>query len=225
MQKRLRFILAGIAIYCSLAPMAMAQDKPGLQFTRISEDVFSFKNFIINQKARSITIKAVIADPNMPLEVILCRPEGKAYESLLNADITPAELQALLILLGYESLNRTDAGNKLPPDTLGLFVEWKDSLSVMHHETLESLVLDQHTGKCIARSPWIFQGLYMDREGKIHDKAYLSIISNYYDVTSIIQLATEMNQNGESLAPFLKPFGLRPGMEVSLVIAPFRAQP
>ncbi len=89
--------------------------KPEQMIKKISKDEIQVGNIKVNLTTGRAEIPATVASPGQPLEYIAVGKNGKAYESLLQIDVTAIELRLALSLMGYEGTLPLDEQGRVPP--------------------------------------------------------------------------------------------------------------
>jgi hypothetical protein len=180
-------------------------------------------------RKHEIIIPCRIANPNRQIEVLLCSPSGKTYESLLITNITPSEMQTALLAAGYKPLldslmpeNEFIQYIKIQTEKLNsfsLFLYWKDSIS-LNLIPIEKFLLSRLDNGETYKMGWFFNGIKSSK-GEIFSHPSLTYIAPYFDPYAIIML-----NNSELL--FKDIFTINPditppaGTRVELIIKPFK---
>lgn len=137
-----------------------------------------------DEKARTIAVKAVVNQPQDPIEYLLIHRKGKRHEAMFVTKSKPSVLNAALLMLGLKPGKNASYVEKNPPPTLEevqngadpivvtppqgepfwLTVRWrlppegdqKEGTLVEH--CVEDLLLDRTTGKAAVDCSWIYLG-------------------------------------------------------------------
>ena len=122
-------------------------------------------------------VEGSVQDPQMPMEYLLVGPKGALHETLFATEARPSRLTTALYLLGLEAGRNVEYREKnplpseaemaegvlpyevLPPSGPGVFIyaEWKEGEERRRYRA-EDLILNQKTGRTVARSRWVFLG-------------------------------------------------------------------
>lgn len=129
---------------------------------------------LLHRRERYISFPAEFIEQVSVLEVIIATPDGRLHESLLKADISPLQLQAMLYLLDLNNGPRLDTETLRQGDLVDLDIEWTDAKGVRQREPIEGWIIDGRTKAPMKREGWVFVGSGMrngvflaDSEGNI----------------------------------------------------------
>lgn len=137
------------------------------------------------------------------IEVIVCTPWGKTHESLFVADVRPMLLHAACLLLGFHH-GRNPAW-MLPEDDpeladlraepvgerLRVTVRWDDGQGT-HEAPAGRFLLDESTSRTLEQqASWVFVGSYIDPSGVYAADQVGSMVTNFHDFSTVIDLALE----------------------------------
>ncbi len=119
----------------------------------------------LHPDTRELSFPARIVLDNGVLECIIVTPSGRLHESLLEADVSPLQVQAMLYALDYNNGPRlTDAAGRRG-DLLDILIEWTTPAGKTQRRRVEEWILDQRTSRALEPNGWVFVGSVI-REGK-----------------------------------------------------------
>jgi len=166
-------------------------------------------------KEKKMEIEAIIANPNMPLELFGCTEGGKDYESLVVLKCQPHNIQMVLILFGLkEGKGPEKFGDATKPtgDPVLVFLEWKDDKDKTLSYRGEDLIIDMRTKKPWPRVGWSFTGSRFEADidfdtGKPTGRqifladATKTVIATYHDPAAILDNPTASGGVGNIYFP------------------------
>ena len=181
-------LLAGA---CAQEPTPKVEGKPAPDQQQDAEKVLGEvrkqlqqEGITYDEKAQTIVVKAVVNQPQDPLEYLLIHRKGKRHEAMFVTKTKPSVLNAALLMLGMKAGKNASYVEKNPPPTLEevqngadpivvtppqgepfwLTVRWrlppegdaKEGKLVEH--CVEDLLLDRTTGKPAVDCSWVYLG-------------------------------------------------------------------
>jgi hypothetical protein len=126
----------------------------------ISNDKIGIGKIIIDRRTKAVSFPATVELTEGALEVLISTPKGRAYESLLVADINPYNLQLAMHLSGADNGARF---NIVPPsgkktveqgDLFKIFIKTKDGKSIPVTDWLKV----SRATKNFDNNTWVFVG-------------------------------------------------------------------
>jgi hypothetical protein len=148
----------------SAAGAADGADLPaGMQ--RLANGDIQFGELTLHRSAGEISFPATMVLGSGVLEVVIATPSGRLHESLLSADVSPLQFQAMLYLLGLGN------GPRLPDpvtgrqgDLVDIEVAWTGDDGTVTREPVEQWIHDTRVNGPMKRLGWVFVGSTM-RDG------------------------------------------------------------
>lgn len=215
-----RLIILSLIIFLCSVSILMPDEKPVPTKPKKPEA----KNIVTPEpgvkvylKEKKIKVPGVLANPNMPLELLGCAEGGKDYESLVVLKCKPQNIHLALILFGLkEGKGPKFFGDPTKPtgDLVLVFIEWQKEGKTVNYRA-EDLVIDMRTNEQMPRAGWAFTGSKFEDEidfdtGKpTGRKIYLAnatktIIASYHDPAAILDNPTESGGVGNIYQPNTK---------------------
>ncbi len=142
---------------------------------------------LLHRKERCISFPVEFVEQVSVLEVIIATPEGRLHESLLKADVSPLQLQAMLYLLDLSNGPRLDTETLRQGDLVDLDIEWTDANGARQREPIESWIIDGRTKAPMKREGWVFVGSGM-RNGEFLADSEGNICINYSVGSTILDI-------------------------------------
>jgi len=229
----LPFLKALILLNIFTINLLYAQNKnPEETLVKISDDIFMLKDMEINTSVNTITIPCVINMASGLIEVVLCRPEGKAHESLLTTKVSPIEFQTAILLLGLDPVNEMpDDPSKADPlspyktietpgDSVLMFIEF-DRAGTVVREPVETFIRDERTKSALKQTTWLFKGAVTHQSDHVLVDPNVTMISTYFDPVALMEINNSSKFNDE-LFYVNEAAGLTKGQSVKLIIQSYR---
>jgi hypothetical protein len=164
---------------------------------RVLEDVLQqlkAEGIELDAKAQTVTVPAVVNQPQDPIEYVLIHKRGKRHEALFMTRSKPSVLNAALLMLGLQPGQNATATEKQPPPTLEeiekgadplivtppkgtslwMTVRWKTPEGKQEEVCIEDLVLDLTTQEAVVDCSWVYLGGRMARLYKNEPEVYVA---------------------------------------------------
>jgi hypothetical protein len=139
---------------------------------------FAAEKIVVDAKAQTVTIPAVMNQPPDPIEYLLIHKKGKRHEAMFITGCKPSVLNAALLLLGLPPGKNASTKEKSPPPSIEeiekgadpvivtppegteffVTVRWKDADGKPIERCIEDLVVDLQGQQLLQRGAWIFLG-------------------------------------------------------------------
>jgi hypothetical protein len=139
---------------------------------------FQKEGIVLDAKAQTVTIKAVVNEPQDPLEYLLIHRKGKKHEAMFYTRSKPSVLNAALLMLGLQpgqnaraeeitpapSIEEIEKGAETvkvtPPKGMPLYLtaKWTTPEGQAVEYCIEDLLLDLSTQKPVVDCTWVFLG-------------------------------------------------------------------
>lgn len=182
-------------------PVPPAEQKPAEAKAQDPQSVldqvqkqFQKEGIVVDAKAQTVTVPAVVNDPRDAVEYLLIHRRGKRHEAIFWTNSKPSVLNAALLMLGMMPGQNATYTEKQPPPSLEeiekgadplvvvppkgtpfwMTVKWKgeDGKEVEH--CIEDMVLDLGTQKPIADCSWVYLGGRMAKIYKDDPEVYVA---------------------------------------------------
>src|SRR3954464_11983184 len=112
----MRILAPLLALFPLLLAAQDAAPKPSVK--EVSPGVFEVGAIRLEQKTKTVTFPAAINMDKGALEYLLVGRNGPTHESLLVTEVSPMELETVMILLGAQPSQPAVAGVDAPPGQL-----------------------------------------------------------------------------------------------------------
>lgn len=139
---------------------------------------FAAEKIVVDAKAQTVTIPAVMNQPPDPIEYLLIHKKGKRHEAMFVTGCKPSVLNAALLMLGLPPGKNASSKEKSPPPSLEeiekgvdpvivtppegteffVTVRWKDADGKPVERCIEDLVVDLQGQQLLQGGAWIFLG-------------------------------------------------------------------
>lgn len=139
---------------------------------------FEREGITLDAKAATVAVKAVVNQPQDPIEFLLIHRRGKRHEAVFVTRAKPSVLNGALLLLGLQPGRNATYVEKDPPPTLEqvqagvdplivtppqgqpfwLTVRWKTPEGAAVEHCVEDLLLDLATQKPVVDCSWVYLG-------------------------------------------------------------------
>ena len=178
-----------------------------------------------NKKMLSFPAK-VTYHREMPVEVILCRPNSdRNYETLFTSEMRPLHLQTLLYLAGFvngaisKNSKKASQGAKLT-----LLIRYKSAKDgKVRSVNVNDMLINSDAGRKLEHFPWIFVGSNIYHGKLVADLTGESIIS-WCVSPAVIEPSNEKIASGEEHIDVNAPADLPDKTDVTFIIKPFTGQ-
>ena len=226
-------------------PQAPPQQAPAPDPQKVLEEVkqqFAAEGVVLDAKQRTVTIPAVVNEPQDPIEYLLIHKKGKRHEAVFWTRSKPSVINAALLMLGLEpgqnasyvekepapTLEEIEAGADpivvTPPQgtPLWLTVKWQDADGKPVEHCVADLLLDLSTQEAMSGATWVFLGGRMAQIYRNEPEVYVADMEGNLISTCYFQpanhLATIVHERARDdqnwwLTDLVPP----PGTEVSFV--------
>jgi hypothetical protein len=232
--------LTAAALLAAFAPAQGEQDPDQLLKELLQS--FAKEKVVVDAKAGTVTVPAVVNPQQDPVEYLLIHRRGKKHEAVFWTNTKPSVLNAALLMLGLEKGKNASYKEKVPAPTLEevqsgvdplvvtppegkpfwMTVRYKDADGEAVERCIEDLVLDLTTQKPLATCKWIYLGGRMAQLYKDDPEVYIAdfegnLISICY-LTPDNHLATLVHERARDDQNWWTTKDLpEPGTEVSFV--------
>jgi hypothetical protein len=180
-----------LATLCTAA-LALAQEKEPVQkpppqqvseqdtkkLAAAMQQQFAAEKIVVDAKAQTVVIPAVMNQPPDPIEYLLIHKKGKRHEAVFITGCKPSVLNAALLLLGLPPGKNASTKEKSPPPSIEeiekgadpviitppegtemfITVRWKDADGKPVERCVEDLIVDLQGQQLLQRGAWIFLG-------------------------------------------------------------------
>lgn len=139
---------------------------------------FAKERLVFDAKAGTVTIPAVVNNPQDPIEYLLIHRRGKRHEAVFFTHCKPSVLNGALLLLGFVPGKNATYVEKDPPPSLEevqqgvdpiivtppqgqgfwMTVRWKTPEGELAEHCVEDLLLDLGTQEPVADCSWVYIG-------------------------------------------------------------------
>jgi hypothetical protein len=182
--------------------------KPQQRVEKLDDGTYRLGKIAFDQKTRVVSFAAKVNMNLGYLEYILVNEIiGKTHESLLTTEISPMDLNVVLLLLGYEPSSALEdqaedvAIPAVPKSSFDITVEWKDSKGKACAAPVESWVLNVATEGPAAKGHWLYTGSKVNDQGGFAAELDGSIIAIYKDLRSLLNNPREGKTSDEIWKP------------------------
>ena len=191
---------------------------------RLGPDTLRIRNVRVDTAKKEVSAAGTVTEANV-LEFIAVRKGGlKAYESALELDANPVDLNLGLILIGLDPARAVGAKFHIDPtppqgDPVEIWVEW-DEGATRRKVRAEQLVYNQKSKQTMAEGPWVYTGSAFTNDSNAFFLAELegTLIGFVHSPAPLIDSPRPLveGEYGENrLNPSLN---LKPGMNVQLTV-------
>jgi len=164
-------------------PQAPTQQATGGQeaaLKAVEEMLAKFRDqgIVVDTKARTVSIPAVMNDPPDPVEYLLIHQRGKKHEAVFVTKVRPSVLNGALLLLGLKQGTNVAFKEKVPPpsmeeiekgadpfevtppqgDALWMTVSWRTEDGKVREHAIEELVADLSGQHPVRGASWVYLG-------------------------------------------------------------------
>ena len=232
--------LIALTLLAACVPSQGEQDPD--QLLRELLKSFEKEGVVVDAKAGTVTVPAVVNPQQDPVEYLLIHRRGKKHEAVFWTTTKPSVLNAALLMLGLEKGKNATYKEKVPAPTLEevqsgvdplvvtppegkpfwMTVRWKDEDGARVERCVEDLVLDLTTQEPLGACKWIYLGGRMAQLYKDDPEVFIAdfegnLISICY-LTPDNHLATLVHERARDDQNWWTTKDLpEPGTEVSFV--------
>jgi hypothetical protein len=155
---------------------------------------FQKEGIEFDAKAQTVTIPAVVNQPQDAIEYLLIHRKGKRHEAIFWTRCKPSVLNAALMMLGLTPGKNASYVEKDPPPTLEeieagadpivitaptgtplwMTVKWKDADGKVVEHCIEDLLLDLTTQQPVADATWVYLGGRMAKIYRDEPEVYVA---------------------------------------------------
>ncbi len=183
---------------------------------QIAPDEYQLGEVRFNSKSREVRLPAAINMREGALEYALVHETGKTHESLLKTAISALDVQVALLLCNYQPghtglfdhekdpevrKKREATAPKTPgANFVQVELEWKDGEKTKRVPLTECLLEAPGKKTPTEFDHWVFNGSMIQTSG-FSAQLYGSFIGIYYDVTSIINCPSKLNDVDDVWSP------------------------
>ncbi len=175
---------------------------------KIGANLYRVGAVTVDAAARQIRFPGWVNLNNGLIEVVICTGYGKRHESVLWSKVRPMDLHLALLLLGlHPGINpawRPPEDPKARAEMLqvppGSLVDVSICWSAAGREKslrAEHALLDLRTSQSLPRTPWVFVGSYVNNGGAYEADQTGSLMTNYHDVYSVLDLPLEAGRSDD----------------------------
>jgi len=166
---------------------------------------------------------AILLEPGILIEVLVCTPSGKTHETVMTVDCVPSNVHAALLLIGLQP-GRPVAykDKKYGPtgDRVKISARWTENGNTRIVRA-EDLLYNVKHKRAMEHQYWIFCGSVMDPQ---RDQPYLAdltgnIVTTFNDPATVIDNPSEAGMDDDMLEINAKVCPA-PGTKVTLIIEP-----
>src|SRR4051812_39072551 len=191
----MRILAPLLALIPLLLSAQEAAPKPSVK--EVSPGVFEVGAIRLEQKTKTVTFPAAINMDKGALEYLLVGRNGPTHESLLVTDVSPTELEAVMILLGAKPPKPMVAGVDAPPGQLTkeylqhapklaglpitIAVTWKDKAGGEKTGEVADWLYYAPNKKSASRGPWLYSGSMFGADNKFLaevEDIFASLVTN-----------------------------------------------
>lgn len=189
-------LLAGLAMCQTPAPKEQ-DPKPATDAQALIDEVkkqFAAEKIVVDSKAETVTIPAVVNQTQDPYEYLLIHRKGKRHEAMFWTPSKPSVLNAALLMIGLTPGQNATYVEKQPPPTreemekgadplivtppkgtpFWMTVKWKDEAGKEQEACVEDLILDLGTQKPVEDASWVYLGGRMARIYRNEPEVYIA---------------------------------------------------
>lgn len=161
---------------CQQTPPPAEQDPAKLMQEMLKQ--FEAEGVRYDGKAQTVTITAIVNDPQDPLEYLLIHRRGKRHEAMFWTKSKPSVLNAALLLAGFTPGQNAKAEEIVPPPSIEeiekgaetvkitppkgaqvwMTVAWKTPEGKEVAYCVEDLLLDLSTQQAVVDASWVYLG-------------------------------------------------------------------
>ena len=170
--------LTALLFAASLTPCQGEGQQDPVQLLKETLASFRKEKIVVDAKAGTVTVPAVVNPPQDPVEYLLIHRRGKKHEAVFWTPSKPSVLNAALLMIGLQPGKNATYKEKEPAPTLEevqngadplvvtppegrpfwMTVRWRDAEGDRVEHCVEDMVLDLTTKKPLGACQWIYLG-------------------------------------------------------------------
>ena len=194
MKRRHLVSLLGVSAVSSRMPALAADAPPPVgELKSLGNDRFQIGRIVVDKRAGSFVVPAVVHALDKPLEYLATSRGGKkSYEALLELDVSGSEFNVACILVGLERdpelpLWKPYFHSQRPAQPVRLSVAWTDAGKRVQVTAAEALLPAEARARAAAVE-WLYTGSFTSTDGSQYaaDKTG-NLISFIKDPTAVIE--------------------------------------
>ncbi|HEV7406392.1 MAG TPA: YdjY domain-containing protein [Chthoniobacteraceae bacterium] len=183
----------------ALFPLVLAAQEPAPKpsVKEVSPGVFEVGAIRFEQKTKTVTFPGSINMDKGGLEYLLVGKNGPTHESLLVTEITPTELETVMILLGAKPPKPAMVGVDSPPgqltkeylqhapklagEQISITAAWKDKAGAEKSTEVADWLYYLPNKKSASRGPWLYSGSMFGADNKFLaqiEDIFASLVTN-----------------------------------------------
>jgi hypothetical protein len=189
-------ILASLLALCPLV-LAAQEPAPKPSVKEVNPGVYEVGAIRLEQKTKTVTFPGSINMDKGGLEYLLVGKNGPTHESLLVTEVTPTELETVMILLGVKPPKAAMAGVDAPPgqltaeylkhapklagDLITITAAWKDKAGAEKTTEVADWLYYLPNKKSASRGPWLYSGSMFGADNKFLaqvEDIFASLVTN-----------------------------------------------
>src|SRR3954470_24484435 len=176
----MRFLASLLALFPLVLAAQEAAPTPSVK--EVSPGIYEVGAIRLEQKTKTVTFPAAINMDKGPLEYLLVGRNGPTHESLLVTDVSPVELETVMLLLGVKPPKPRMPGLDAPPgqltpeylkhapklagDPISINVTWKDKAGAEKTGEAADWLYYFPNKKSASRGPWVYTGSMFGGDNK-----------------------------------------------------------
>lgn len=191
----MRIFLPVLALLPLLAAAQEPAPKPAVK--EVGPGLYEVGAIRLEQKTKTVTFPGAINMDKGSIEYLLVGRNGPTHESLLVTDVSPTELETVMILLGVKPPKRVMPGVDAPPgqltaeylkgapklagETISINATWKDKAGAEKTTDVADWILFLGTKKAAPRGPWTYSGSMFGADNKFLaqvEDIFASLVTN-----------------------------------------------
>lgn len=169
---------------------------------RVGTSAFRIGLVTVDAASRTIAFPAEVNMATGLVEVVACTLTGKRHESILASPVLPFDLHLACLLLGLRPgrnpawyvpenpAHRPPGWDRPAGDRVRIAAAWS-AAGATREVPLEQMLMDVRTGDPLEQSAWVFVGSYLDPHGGYVADDVGSLVTNYHDRSTVIDLPLE----------------------------------
>lgn len=169
---------------------------------RVGPSTFRIGLVTVDAASRTIAFPAEVNMATGLVEVVACTLTGKRHESILVSPVLPFDLHLACLLLRLRPgrnpawyvpenpAHRPPGWDRTAGDRVRITAAWSAAGATLE-VPLEQMLMDVRTGNALEQTEWVFVGSYLDPHGGYVADDVGSLITNYHDRSTVIDLPLE----------------------------------
>ncbi len=165
-------------LWAGEVPVA-ATPSTNASFQQVAPGVFQIGAVTLNQSEQSVQFPAAVNMTNGSVEYFIVTGTGKLHESVLKAEVDPAQIHVAMLLLGAQEASTNAATTNISGSKFTLKLSWKNG-GVEKIARGEDWVFNRATHSAMSRGDWVYNASKV-LEGTFiahRDGSIVSIISD-----------------------------------------------